>query len=216
MPLHVGNVGVQGVRIAIQPPAIVNGSVRVEGDPDASLTGKRVRFDPGKGNDIMPRIEGDQTFAAVLPPGRCAISRWVDDKHVVIRALVNGRDVMDEGLTVTGSETISVEVIVGNNLGRLEGVVSDKDGAPVSGITVVLIPEERLRWRSDLFIYVETDQKGAYRMAVPPGKYKLFAWKDVEDGAWFDPGFLRNYESKGVAVTVEPKGQATQNLTVLP
>jgi len=36
---------------------------------------------------------------------------------------------------------------------------------------------------------------------VAPGEYKVFAWDDIEDGAWYDSDFLRDIEARGEAVT---------------
>jgi protocatechuate 3,4-dioxygenase beta subunit len=57
-----------------------------------------------------------------------------------------------------------------------------------------------------LFRTATTDEQGRYEFsAVPPGKYKIFAWENPEPGIWFAPGFLKSYESQGQAITLEPK-----------
>jgi len=35
-----------------------------------------------------------------------------------------------------------------------------------------------------------------------PGDYKVFAWKDIEPGAWQDPEVLQRYENQGQPVSV--------------
>jgi hypothetical protein len=38
--------------------------------------------------------------------------------------------------------------------------------------------------------------------AIPPGKYKLFCWDDIEEGAWQDGDFLRRFENEGREVSL--------------
>jgi hypothetical protein len=50
---------------------------------------------------------------------------------------------------------------------------------------------------------------------LPPAEYKLFAWEDVEDGAWIDPEFLKPFEGKGKRVTVREGGSETVELKLI-
>jgi hypothetical protein len=223
VPLHVGEAPVQGVQIAIVPGTEVSGQIRAEGErdgePGAKFTGVNIEFNGGRRETMIPKVQDDQTFHTTLTPGRYFLEPWFSGNQAYYLRSVraDGRDVTDEGLDVTGPGKLTLEVIVSKDGGQLEGVVSDKDGLAVPGATVLLVPEPRKRVRSDLFIHSQADQNGAYRMrAIPPGSYKLLAWKDVEDGMWFDPDFLRNYEAKGEAISVEAGGKMSKALTVLP
>jgi hypothetical protein len=219
VPLHVGDSPVQGVQIAIMPGTEVVGQIRTEGEPGAKFTGNKIEFNAGRRETIIPTVQQDQTFRTTLTPGHYFAEPWFsgNQNYYLRSVLADGRDVTDEGLEVTGPGKVSLEVVVSGDGGQMEGVVSDKDGVAIPGATVVLIPEPRKRVRVDLFIHNETDQNGVYRMkGIPPGSYKLFAWKDLEDGTWFDPDFLRNYEARGEAVAVEAGGKMSKSLTVLP
>jgi hypothetical protein len=67
----------------------------------------------------------------------------------------------------------------------------------------VLVPDVYLRKRPTLYKFTTTDAAGAFRIqAIAPGDYKLFAWEEVEQGAWQDPDFLRIHETRGKAVTL--------------
>jgi hypothetical protein len=64
---------------------------------------------------------------------------------------------------------------------------------------------------------VSTDQNGSFTMGrVNPGEYKVYAWDEVESGAWFDPDFLKPIESKGAAVSVREGTPATVQVTMIP
>jgi hypothetical protein len=51
---------------------------------------------------------------------------------------------------------------------------------------------------------------------VVPGKYTVYAWEDVETGAWFDPDFLKTFESWGAKVEVPEGGPLGLQLTLIP
>jgi hypothetical protein len=92
----------------------------------------------------------------------------------------------------------------------VEGTVLSADEKAVAGATILLVPESRLRSRTDLFHQGESDQYGRFSFTgIAPGEYKVFAWDDVEPGIWWDPEFLKKYESQGETVKVDAKGKVT-------
>src|SRR5262249_50500130 len=83
---------------------------------------------------------------------------------------------------------------------------------PDADSTVVLLPMNRNR--IDLIRFVTTDASGKFRFdRVPPGDYKLFAWDEVEQGAWQDPQFMQSFEERGMAIRVE-EGTAPSDVRV--
>ena len=130
---------------------------------------------------------------------------------------LEGRDVFEEGLTISGPGQIALEIVLSKDGGHLDGLVADKDGVPVPGATVVLVPDVRLRSHQDLFLHGQTDQSGRYEFhAIQPGNYTAFAWEDVEPGIWWDADFMRGYEGKGEGAAVRAGGHESLKLTVLP
>jgi hypothetical protein len=122
-------------------------------------------------------------------------------------------DVLAEGLTVTGPGRVNIDVTLASDGAAVQGVVLDKDSQPVPDATVLLAPD--LRSRDDLFTSTTTDQNGHYEFtAVAPGDYKLFAWEEVEEDAWNDPDFLRQYEKQGAKAALEAKARASVSVRV--
>jgi hypothetical protein len=52
--------------------------------------------------------------------------------------------------------------------------------------------------------------------SIPPGDYRVFAWEDVEDRAWQDPGFVRPYLEMSKAVRVLENSRQTVEVTSIP
>jgi hypothetical protein len=81
----------------------------------------------------------------------------------------------------------------------------------VKGVQVVLVPSKRSRL--DLYKTAVTDQSGRFAMTgITPGEYKLFSWEALEPFRFFDPDFLRPYESLGSSIRVNES--ATQSIDV--
>ncbi|HJZ96276.1 MAG TPA: hypothetical protein VKE70_07200, partial [Candidatus Solibacter sp.] len=61
-----------------------------------------------------------------------------------------------------------------------------------------------------------TDDNGILSAkGLKPGDYKLLAWEDVEQGAPYDPEFLRQYEKKMKSVKVDASGHEAVQLTAI-
>jgi hypothetical protein len=199
VPLQVGNVPVRNVQIAIEAGAEITGKIVRDGDNKEAAADAQIRFDNGTDRPVDGIARQGGAFSVVLSRGHYNVDR-IAREGFVKSVKWEGRELIDEGLTVTGPGKIELEVEVTREIGGLAGLVSDKDGMPVPGATVVLVPEMRLRSHADLFIQVSADQAGRYRISGPPGKYQAFAWDDVEPGIWWDPEFLRRYDGKGAEV----------------
>jgi hypothetical protein len=129
-------------------------------------------------------------------------------------ALVNGESVLDKGLAVpAGDGQRTVEVVISSSGTRVDGTVTDENDLPAAGAIVALVPEEGRRKLFRLYKDSTTDQYGKFVLrGIAPGKYKLFAWKDVENDSWQDPDFLKPFEDQGKEITAEEKGRITIQL----
>src|SRR5262249_35348026 len=128
-------------------------------------------------------------------------------------------DLLAEGLDLSKGTAASLEILIGQHAPVVTGSVQDPNtGQPAPGATVVLIPQEKERRDQDTYYrQIATDQHGAYTMKnVPPGEYKVFAWEDLEPGAYMDPDFMKPIEGKGESVSLRESDQKTVPLTMIP
>ena len=50
---------------------------------------------------------------------------------------------------------------------------------------------------------VETDENGRFQLqGIRPGKYRLYAWEEFENGAQFNPDVTGPFEARSVAIEV--------------
>ena len=84
------------------------------------------------------------------------------------------------------------------------------------GVQAILIPD-RQRNRRDLYKFGNSDQNGHFTMrTIAPGDYKIFAWADLEPGAYNDPDFVRKYEALAIPVKVTQSGKLSVEVRVIP
>ena len=146
-------------------------------------------------------------FPIALPPA-------LQDAYVKSIRLGNV-DVLKDGLHLEKPNDATLDVVLATNPGAIEGAVTDERQQALTDISVVLLPDVRRRY--ELYRTALTDPSGRFRFdRVPPGDYKIFAWKEVENDAWFDPEFMRGYESRGKAVRVSDGSAASAPVTVIP
>jgi len=209
-PVEVGSSDVSNVRVQFGAMPEVKGRIIVEGDKKPNLSRWNLIFT----TDTWPYYLNDEfanaTFSANLPPGHYTID-MNSLQGFYAKSIRQGElDILDAGLTIDQPGTVAVEITLASDLGKLDGGVQASSFA-----TVVLIPSKRNR--TDLFKQTATDQYGRYEFNfVPPGDYKLFAWDDVEPGAWFDPDFLKDFEKYGEPVTIPPNGHSSVQTRLPP
>ena len=198
---------VDDFRINLTAGATVNAHYTVEGDAKTAMEGAALHF-RGAG---AKKFLGDQRLSTMLSVGHYAVEFDGLPTGLYVKSIRSeSTDVLRDGLTVSGSGTIPLELVLSDEVGTLEGVVLDKDDKPVAGATLLLFPEAALRSRPDRFYSATTDQYGRWHLKdLAPGDYRVAAWEDVKPNSWFDPDFLKSVESTSDSVTVAPKGHDT-------
>ena len=151
------------------------------------------------------------------PPAWVGALRPPIPEDIYIKSMRFGSaDVLEGGLHVAGPSRDQLEIVIGANAGRVNGTVTSARGGPLAGITVVAVPDEGDRSRSDRYKQVASDESGRFRFqGLPPGSYTLFAFEDIEEGAWQDPDALRSYGGRGASVRISDGNDETVALTVI-
>jgi hypothetical protein len=86
---------------------------------------------------------------------------------------------------------------------KLEGVVQ-KEGKPVSGVMVVLIPKDPETHR-EYFRRDQSDFDGTFSLGfIVPGTYTIVAVEDAWGFEWLKPGVLSRYVQHGQELTIGP------------
>ena len=195
-------------RINVQEPSEILVRIARADQPEAKVPNARTELISASDRHTSTRITAGELFSPF--PGHYNL--YVNVPGLTVKSMRAGNiDVLRVGLNVAadGAKTV-VDVLLAADGGMVGGVVLDREEKPVMGATVLLLAEPKLRARYDSFHEVTADQHGRFHFEnIRPGEYKLFAWDDVEENAWFDPEFLKKFEDGAAAVSVMAKGQAS-------
>ncbi|MFN0169192.1 MAG: carboxypeptidase-like regulatory domain-containing protein [Bryobacteraceae bacterium] len=137
--------------------------------------------------------------------------------HYLKAAQYGQEDALARGLDLTQGAAGALELTISPNAAKVEGVVLNGRKQPASGMTVVLAPQTAQPGRADLYKIVTTDQTGHYSFeSLPPGKYRLFAFEDMEEGAGQDADYLKEFEPKSEKIDVAEKAVVPKELLAIP
>jgi hypothetical protein len=154
------------------------------------------------------------TSARIMPMTYHLDFRPVAPDTYVVSAKSGERDVLTEGLPVTGDTEL--EIVLSNHGAIAQGVVHDANGTPVSDATVAVIPNASLRVTGLFYRSGVTDHEGKYEIhGIAPGDYKLYAWPDLPGAAYRNAEFMKEYEERGRAVRFEKAEKVSIELTSL-
>ncbi len=227
VPLEIGSSDVQNVTLVISPGFSLTGRLAIEGQSatgNAEVGRMRVMLRP----DSAAQIAGAPPAAPVQADGTFAIQQvGRDDYRLTVTGMprngylkmarLGATDVLNEGLQLDRAPTGALEILVSTNTGIADGIVQNEKQEPYANVTVVLIPDPARRHRLDLYRTTATDAMGRFHVeGIPPGDYKVFAWEDVEMGAWQDPDFIRQFEDRGRAIRMTEGGTSNIELRVIP
>jgi hypothetical protein len=207
-----------GTRITLVPAFDVSGRLAFEGTPVPNLKVGLISTasQPLDAPAVAVSADGSFTLRGVAP-GRYLLQvspLSTAGAYVKSARFANG-DILNGGFQLERAPDTRMEIVIAGDSGRVSGTVSGADRQPLGGINTVLVPDER--HRIDLYQSVMTDAAGQYRIVgVAPGRYKLFAWEDVEKNAWRDNGFMTLHEDRGIPVAVDAAGNHTVALTAIP
>ncbi len=201
--VEVGNSDVDGVALMLRPPVDVLGRVRLDGSLDLSSSTVRVILMPqdfipiGGGVSATLNSELGFTLANVGEGDYMLRVYGLPPDAYVSSAFMGKRDVLRDGVSLRASAE-PLQIVVSASGARLEGSVLGENNQPFAGARVVLVPEEAQWKRQDLFKITSSDQYGQFLLrGIAPGKYKLFAWETIDEGAYYDPDFLRPVLDQG-------------------
>ncbi|HXM45156.1 MAG TPA: carboxypeptidase regulatory-like domain-containing protein [Bryobacteraceae bacterium] len=219
--IDVGNNDMDGIVLTLNPGVELKGQVKAEGPDGINLAsiyvllhmhevgaapGDRVHDD---GTFTLPQVAEEQYNVRVM---------GVPDGYYVKSIRAGGQEVRDSGLDMTSGAPGPLTVTIAPGAGQIEGVVQNDKQAPAAGALVVLIPDDsKRRGMRDAYHIATTDQYGKFTLKnVDPGDYKLYAWDDVEPGAYMDPDFVKPFESQAVAMSIHENSRESAQLKLIP
>lgn len=197
LPLVVEDRDIEGLVFTIGKSQTLRGRYLVEGRtaPIPGIQAARVamalrNIGINEPATVLPTAV-DGSFEVRLRDGdyRYALS-GIPDSFYLKSVRYGGEEVTNKPLRISDPVKGTLDVLLGAGAVEVSGTV--KDG---SFAQVVLIPEERGHLK---VLLATADAAGRFRLrSVPPGNYRLYAWDSVDEGAYYDPEFLKINGDRG-------------------
>jgi hypothetical protein len=224
MPLEVRDSSIEGIELELRPATEVPGRVIIEDKGDlhgatlyAEIQGKDGEFVMG---GMAAEVKEDLTFKIPnvgMQPYDFILHGYPESFYLK-SVRMGDQDVTETGIDLAQQAAAGeLIVVLSPNAGAVEGSVQNSKEEPAIGAKVTLIPDAKHRASTSLYKTADTDQNGHFIMkGVTPGEYKIFAWEDIEEGAYEDPDFMKPHESDGQTVSIKERGHETVELKAIP
>jgi len=221
LPLEVGDKSIEGLTVDVTPAPDLDGEIIFDGEQSQkpSFRSQRVLLEAVDGIVMMPPMtnaaeDGSFHLKAVAQGKYFVRVMPAPDGTYVSSVTLGDLKMGDDGLEVGTTGTAKLEIKLRPGAAQIEGTVQDAEGNPASGVTVALIPKSRSYL---LYQAAMTDQKGAFSFkSTTPEDYLLLALEGGEPGAFFDPEFVKTYESKGEKITLKENDRKGVTLKLIP
>jgi hypothetical protein len=217
MPLEVADRHIDGVVLALtKGGGELSGKLTIPGAFDAknmTVGLERVDFQ-GMGSPSAKVAEDGKFLLKDVFTDRYTVRVSGLPENSYMKSVKLGSQEMDPSGADLSGGAAGLEILVSRSGAQVEGTVMGQDDKPMSGATVTLIPESG---RESSYRSMSADADGTFTMkALPPGKYKILAWEDVEPGAYQDAEYVKPFEGMSRALVLEENGKAKVTLKAVP
>ena len=224
LPLEVGTSNIEGVELNLQPAAEISGHVVIEENGDLKGANLNIQLQPKVSGPMMgggsAMVKDDLTFKLQnITPDPFDINVFSLPEGFYVKSIRLGQQVVtDTGADFSqGVTTEEMTIVLNPNGGQIDGTVQNAKGDPSAGTTITLIPDAEHQTVNSLYKVANTDQTGHFTIkGLRPGEYKIYAWEDIEPGAYQDPDFMKPHESAGEAVSVKEGSHNSVQLKAVP
>ncbi|MGA2134341.1 MAG: carboxypeptidase regulatory-like domain-containing protein [Bryobacteraceae bacterium] len=220
--VDVGDSNIDNLVLVPSPGIEVIGTVAVDAVNPPALDSVNVMLrarDPGRimyASSSEHLHDGAFTLSDVTPDNYYLQVTGLPDGYWVKSVHMGDQEVRDTGIDLTSGPSGSINVTLAANAGQIDGSVQNDQQQAAPGATVVLVPEPKLRDRPDAYKNITSDQNGRFSFKnLAPGDYRLFAWEDVEYGAYMDPDFLRPFEDRGQSLSIQEGSRESVQLNLI-
>jgi len=206
---------VAGVLLTMSPLEFTGRISLAESGAKVNLQGVTVALLHPEGHSIFETrsdAAGKLVFDYPIRPSHYAIYdvRSIPDGCFVREVKLGGHEIsLDDFEILTSAQ---LDIVLSNTAGTITGSVSDDDEKPFPISSVTLVPSDG---KSRPVKQSVGDDANFKFTGVRPGKYKLFAWEEVDNDLWQDPEFTKKYEDRATQVTVGPSETQKAQLHVI-
>jgi len=215
---------VNGVLLVLKKGATIPARISIEGIELTSIKGwEDIRMtlapedsSPNWRRSSRPTADGMERIENVTPGQYRVDLEFPPAANLYVKEILYGRsDALTTPIEINDQTPGAITVLLSPNGGQVEGRLTDAQSQPVSGVDVMLIPDDRERSR--LYRTATTDRDGRFTFrAIAPGSYKLFSWEDLDSGEYYNKQVLSKYEADGRPVRIQESLKQSVDVKIIP
>ena len=141
-----------------------------------------------------------------VPEGQYSISVEPADPNLYVAELLQGRDsIVDRGVvTVLRGLADTLDLLMQPSPSTVRGTVVAAPSQLADGVMITLVPDESRRENVSLYKRAVTVDGSFSFAGIAPGRYRVFAWDRIPEGAELNAEFMETYRESGTNVVVSP------------
>jgi hypothetical protein len=226
---------VDGVILALHPPADLRGFVKIVPDPQPGLAPRIAPLEVRLASlDESPPDDSPETTAADdgaftlknIEAGKYRVDVTPPSGGFVKSVSLDGRECLDSGIDLSGGAgSSSMQIVVSMTAAQITGTVTNPDGSVPSTGIVTLTPDgpPAALYRPELHLTAPIDPSGRFVVGnVAPGRYRVYAWEKLpvlpplnEDIPFADPEFPRLFDSTSAAIAISENESKQVSLSLI-
>jgi hypothetical protein len=156
------------------------------------------------GGNVQPaQVQADGSFKFTSVPAlKFRVNAGVPPGGYLKTATLNGQDALQHAVDMSSGGTL--QLFVSMTAAEVDGTVTGNDGQPATDAMITITPDPLQPERPDLYHQARTRADGGFTVkALAPGKYRVFAWEEIEPGAFLDPDYMHPFENLGTQISVD-------------
>src|SRR5437773_748281 len=202
---------IDGVRT--RTPATVTGVVMLDGVPVLARSYVSLR-DPASGAGFGAQVNAKGEFefqSQGVKAGTYQVAvfnmQGATGQGAAVTALVaSGARVSGHRITIDDGANVKLTILMSKGLGEVTGV-AERDGKPLAGAMVVLIPD-KIDGNESSFRRDQSDSDGSFTLrGIVPGKYTVVAIEQGWELEWGKAEVLRPYLANAERLEITAKGR---------
>jgi hypothetical protein len=210
------------VSLMLSAPASVNGRLFVESGETIELRETGVELlsvDPDlpSPQKVLARPDGQFVLNGVVPGSYVLETSNLPQDFYLKAARFGAGDVLEKPLTLEPRQAAyPLQILLGADGGRLQVAAYGAGGELHAGAKIVLVPEAERERREQYRVATAGEDGTAMLRGIAPGRYRLFAWEELEPNAYLNADFMRVWEAFGASMTIASGENAPLSIRVIP